>query len=152
MKAWSDPPAMGGSGTLPRSGRGRHVPFTAHLDIRVDSAEAGEAVVSVELKPHMLNNHDAGHGGVLMTLLDIAMANAALSKIDYAREVVTVDMTVGFIAAASGRLVATGRAVGGGRSICFCEARVLDDSGKVAAQAMGTFRYRDAHFDNGRQA
>jgi uncharacterized protein (TIGR00369 family) len=145
MKAWSDPPAMGGNGALPRSGRQRHVPFTAHLDIRVDHAEAGEAVVSVELQPHMLNNHGAGHGGVLMTLLDIAMANAALSKIDYAREVVTVDMTVGFMAATSGRLVATGRAVGGGRSICFCEARIEDAQGRVAAQAMGTFRYRDAH-------
>lgn len=144
MKAWSDPPAMGGSGALPRSGRERHVPFTAHLGIRVERAEAGEAVVSVDLQPHMLNNHDAGHGGVLMTLLDIAMANAALSKIDYAREVVTVDMHVGFMAPSSGRLVATGRAVGGGRSICFCEARVLDETGRLAAQAMGTFRYREA--------
>jgi uncharacterized protein (TIGR00369 family) len=144
MKTWSDHPAMGGSGTLQRSGRERHVPFTAHLGICVERAEAGEAVVSVELKAHMLNNHDAGHGGVLMTLLDIAMANAALSKIDYAREVVTVDMTVGFRSAASGRLVATGRAVGGGRSICFCEARVLDETGNLAAQAMGTFRYREA--------
>jgi uncharacterized protein (TIGR00369 family) len=143
MKAWSDPPAMGG-GALPRSGRERHVPFTAHLGIRVERAEAGEAVVSLALQPHMLNNHDAGHGGVLMTLLDIAMANAALSKIDYAREVVTVDMHVGFMAAASGRLVATGRAVGGGRSICFCEARVEDAQGRLAAQAMGTFRYREA--------
>ena len=145
MKAWSDPPAVSGNGALPRSGRERHVPFSAHLGMRVERAEAGEAVVSVELRPHMLNNHDAGHGGVLMTLLDIAMANAALSKIDYTREVVTVDMNVGFMAASSGKLVATGRAVGGGRSICFCEARVLDETGRLAAQAMGTFRYRDAH-------
>ena len=39
---------------------------------------------------------------------------------------------------------ATGRATGGGKSVCFCEARVEDASGRVAAQAMGTFRYRDA--------
>ena len=146
MKAWSDQSPVGGS-ALPRSGRERHVPFTAHLGIRVERAEGGEAVASLDLLPHMLNNHDAGHGGVLMTLLDIAMANAALSKIDYAREVVTVDMHVGFMAAASGRLVATGRAVGGGKSLCFCEARVQDETGKLAAQAMGTFRYRDATRD-----
>lgn len=142
MKGMETTPQIAGQ-ALPRSGRNRHVPFTAHLEMRVERAEEGEAVVSVELKPHMLNNHDAGHGGVLMTLLDIAMANAALSKIDYAREVVTVDMHVGFMAAASGKLVATGRAVGGGRSICFCEARVEDEQGRVTAQAMGTFRYRD---------
>jgi uncharacterized protein (TIGR00369 family) len=80
----------------------------------------------------------------VMTLLDIAMANAALSKVDYAREVVTVDMSVGFVGATSGRVVATGRAVGGGRSLCFCEARIVDANGELAAQAMGTFRYRDA--------
>lgn len=128
---------------LPRSGRARHVPFTAHLGIRIDSAEDGQARLSMDLAPHLLNNHGAGHGGVLMTLLDVAMANAALSKIDYAREVVTVDMHVGFMAATSGRLVATGRTVGGGRSICFCEARAEDAEGRLVAQAMGTFRYRD---------
>ena len=128
---------------LPRSGRERHVPFTVHLGIRVDSALDGEARVSMALEPHLLNNHNAGHGGVVMTLLDAAMANAALSKADYAREVVTVDMHVGFMAAASGKLVGIGRAVGGGRSICFCEAHVEDAEGRRVAQAMGTFRYRD---------
>ncbi len=71
--------------------------------MRVEQAEAGEAIVTMDLAPHMLNNHGAGHGGVLMTLLDVAMANAALSRIDYAREVVTVDLHVGFMSAASGR-------------------------------------------------
>jgi uncharacterized protein (TIGR00369 family) len=142
MKAVAEPSPLPAS-ALPRSGRERHVPFTAHLGIKVDSAQDGQAQVSMALEPHLLNNHGAGHGGVLMTLLDIAMANAALSKIDYAREVVTVDIHVGFMAAAAGPLVATGRAVGGGRSICFCEARVEDGEGRVAAQAMGTFRYRD---------
>jgi uncharacterized protein (TIGR00369 family) len=133
------PPAA----ALPRSGRQRHVPFTVHLGMQVERAEAGEAVVAMELAPHLLNNHGAGHGGVLMTLLDVAMANAALSRIDYAREVVTVDVHVAFMSPSSGRLTATARATGGGRSVCFCEARVEDATGRVAAQAMGTFRYRD---------
>jgi uncharacterized protein (TIGR00369 family) len=127
---------------LPRSGRNRHIPFISHMEMRVDRAEDGEAVVSLELQPHMLNNHGAGHGGVLMTLLDAAMANAALSRIGFAREVVTVDLHVGFMAASAGKLVATARATGGGKSICFCEARVTDENGTLAAQGMGTFRYR----------
>lgn len=131
------------SAALPRSGRQRHVPFTVHLGMQVERAEAGEAVVAMDLAPHLLNNHGAGHGGVLMTLLDVAMANAALSRVDYAREVVTVDVHVAFMSPSSGRLMATARATGGGRSVCFCEARVEDATGRVAAQAMGTFRYRD---------
>jgi uncharacterized protein (TIGR00369 family) len=119
------------------------VPFTAHLGIRRERAEAGEAVMTLELQPEQLNNHGAGHGGVVMSLLDAAMANAALSRVDYAREVITIDMHVAFMRPTSGRLVATGRATGGGRSVCFCDATLVDASGEVAAQAMGTFRYRD---------
>lgn len=128
----------------PRSGRDRHVPFIDHLGVRREHAENGEATVSVELRPELLNNHAAGHGGVVMTLLDCAMAHAALSRVDYAREVVTVDMNVAFLKPASGRLVAVARATGGGRSVCFCEARITNPDGEVVAQAMGTFRYRAA--------
>lgn len=127
----------------PRSGPQRHVPFIAHLGIVREHAEAGEARVSVELRPELLNNHGAGHGGLVVTLLDCAMAHAALSRIDYAREVVTVDLHVAYLRPSSGRLVAHGRVTGGGRSVCFCEARITDADGTLAAQAMGTFRYRD---------
>ena len=37
---------------------------------------------------------------------------------------------------------ATGRATGGGKSVCFCEAEITDANGTVTAKAMGTFRYR----------
>ncbi|MDP9971829.1 uncharacterized protein (TIGR00369 family) [Variovorax paradoxus] len=127
----------------PRSGPQRHVPFSEHLGLRLEHAEGGESLVSVVLRPELLNNHARGHGGVLMTLLDSAMAHAALSRVGYAREVVTVDMHIAFMRPAGGLLQGQGRATGGGRSVCFCEATVTDASGEVAARAMGTFRYRD---------
>ncbi|MBS7779758.1 long-chain-fatty-acid--CoA ligase [Acidovorax sp. CCYZU-2555] len=126
----------------PASGRERHVPFLGMLGMRRESVGDGVAVVALDLHAELLNNHGAGHGGVVMTLLDSAMANAALSRIDFAREVVTIDMHIGFMRPSSGRLRATGRATGGGRSVCFCEAELVDDSGEVVAKAMGTFRYR----------
>ena len=79
----------------------------------------------------------------LLTLLDRAMADAALARVNSEREVVAVDMHVAFMRPASGPLQASGRATGGGRSVCFCEATVTDAGGEVAARAMGTFRYRD---------
>jgi len=127
----------------PKSGPDRHVPFFEHLGIVREHAEGGEARVSIVLRPELLNNHAGGHGGVVMTLLDCAMAHAALSRVDYAREVVTIDMHVAFMRPAGGRLVASGRVTGGGRSVCFCEAKMTDEDGELAAQAMATFRYRD---------
>ena len=128
---------------MPRSALDRHVPFTEHLGLVRESAIDGEARFTLELRPELLNNHAFGHGGVLMTLLDCAMAHAALSRVDYARDVVTVDMHVAFMRPASDRLVAVGRVTGGGRSVCFCEAHILGADGEPAAHAMGTFRYRD---------
>jgi uncharacterized protein (TIGR00369 family) len=127
----------------PRSGPERYVPFSEHLGVRLERAADGQAEVSLVLRPEHLNNHASTHGGVVMSLLDSAMAHAALSRVGYVREVVTVDMHIAFMRPSSGRLRAQGRATGGGRSVCFCEASIVDADGEIAAQAMGTFRYRD---------
>lgn len=126
----------------PVSGPERHLPFLNLLGLSRERIGNGEAIVSIELRADLLNNHGAGHGGVVMTLLDSAMSNAALSRIGFEREVVTIDIHVGFMRPATGVLRATGRATGGGRSVCFCEAEIVDDTGEVVAKAMGTFRYR----------
>lgn len=134
------------------TGRARIIPFLAMLGARLLHEQNGVAVVQLDLRADLLNNHGGGHGGVVMSLLDSAMANAALSKIDYAREVVTVDMHIAFMAPGTGRLTATGRATGGGRSVCFCEAEIHNEAGQVTAKAMGTFRYRAAQVPGGPDA
>jgi len=82
--------------------------------------------------------------GAIAALLDCAMADAARGRVSSpGREVVTVDLHVSFLRPATGRLSASGRATGGGRSVCFCEAEVTDAEGQVIATGMGTFRYRE---------
>lgn len=131
----------------------RRAAFAEHLGLVREHAAGGEARVALELRPELTNHHDNGHGGVLMTLLDSAMAHAAISRDEKtrpahagaasARRVVTVAMQTSFLQPGTGRLVAHGRATGGGRSVCFCEAQIVDAAGQVVALAMGTYRYRD---------
>ena len=145
MPVSTDPPpatAVPGE-TPPHAGRARHIPFLAMLGARLTHEADGVAVLQLDLRADLLNNHGGGHGGVVMALLDSAMANAALSKIDYSREVMTIDMHIAFMRPALGNLTATGRATGGGRTMCFCEAEITDAAGRVTAKAMGTFRYRE---------
>jgi uncharacterized protein (TIGR00369 family) len=80
---------------------------------------------------------------LVVGLLDQAMADAARGRASVGREVVTVDIHVSFLGPATGRLSASGRATGGGRSVCFCEAEVIDADGRLVATGMGTFRYGD---------
>ena len=123
-------------------GRARRIPFLLMIGAELAHEADGVAVVTIDLRPDLLNNHGGGHGGVVMSLLDSAMANAALSKVGYDREVVTIDLHVAFMKPATGRLTATGRATGGGRKVCFCEAEITNEAGEVTAKSMGTFRYR----------
>lgn len=119
----------------------RHVPFTNHLGARVESAVDGASEVILETKDFMLNSQGACHGGVVMSILDCAMAHAALSKNAYLRDVVTVSMSVNFIQPTLGRLYAVGKVMGGGKKICLCEAKIIDEDGGVTATALGTLRY-----------
>lgn len=117
------------------------VPFNRLLGLQREFCEAGQARMVLETRDELTNNFAATHGGVIMTMLDVAMSSAALSKSGFQQAVVTIDMSTSFIKPGRGRLVAHGTVVGGGRSVCFCEARIEDEAGDLVAKAMGTFKY-----------
>jgi len=121
------------------------VAFNKLLGLRRDFAEGGVARQSLQPGPELTNNFRNVHGGVLMSMLDSTMSSAALSKSGFRKAVVTIDMSTAFLKPARGPLVAHGRAVGGGRSVCFCEAEIVDEHGDVVAKAMGTFKYVRPH-------
>lgn len=117
------------------------VGFNLLLGLRREFAENGVSRLVLEERRELTNNFLNLHGGVIMTMLDGAMSSAALSRSGFKKAVVTIEMNTAFVKPGRGRLVAHGQAIGGGRSICFCEARVEDASGDLVARAMGTFKY-----------
>src|ERR1700733_4913876 len=88
------------------------VPFINDLGIEFVSAESGRAVVALDLAPRHLNGWSVAHGGVLMTLLDVAMAVAGRSLDPAAGVGVTVEMKTTFVqpANAGSRLMASAHA------------------------------------------
>lgn len=89
----------------------------------------------------MMGSPQRQHNGEIVALLESAMIDAALAKVETARDVLTIDMHVSFMQAATGTLVATAKTVGGGKSVCFCEATLVGGDGAICSQATGTFRY-----------
>lgn len=126
---------------------GLRIPFLELLGFRGESAEGGIARVSVELKPELMNSLHVAHGGVVMTLLDVAMTMAARSTRVPAGSAVTIEMSVSFIRPATGRITSEGRVMHGGKSVVFCEGEARDDSGELVAKAMGTFKLLRAMHD-----
>ena len=102
----------------------------------------GEAATTLEHRYDLSNMHGAVHGGVIMTLLDTTMARAAMSKHGYRLSVVTIGVSVNFLKPGQGRLTTRARVTGGGKSTCFCEGEVFDDSGALVAKGLGTFKYK----------
>jgi uncharacterized protein (TIGR00369 family) len=117
-------------------------PFLQLVGLELQEAADGRACYILDLRPELVNIHHAAHGGVIMTVLDAAMASAAVSKTGFTTVVMTIDMSISFMRPASGRLTITGQAVGGGATVCFCEAQIVDESGAMVAKAIGSFKQR----------
>jgi uncharacterized protein (TIGR00369 family) len=126
---------------------GLEVPFLDLLGVKAELNDQGDAVVSVDLRPELMNSFQVSHGGVIMTLLDVAMAMAARTSSSHKGGAMTVDMSMSFLRPAKGRVVATGRVLRGGRSLYFCEAEAQDASGQMVAKSLGTFMLRKEMHD-----
>jgi uncharacterized protein (TIGR00369 family) len=80
-------------------------------------------------------------GGLLAAMLDSTLGCAAVAMLPPPASVVTLSMTVSFLAAAApGALRGTGRVRRRGRSVIFAEAELRDANGDVVATASGTMR------------
>ena len=119
------------------------IPFIKDLGIEFVSAESGRAVVALDLAPRHLNSWSVAHGGVLMTLLDVAMAVAGRSLDPTAGGGVTVEMKTSFLqpANAGTRLLASAHAYHRSSTMAFCEGEVRDSGDRLIAKSMGTFKY-----------
>ena len=117
------------------------VPFMQLLDVRREFSEGGRARLVVDERPEIGNVIGAVHGGVVATLLDVVMASAAVSKFNFDRTAVTLNLATSFLEPGRGRLTADGEVVSHDESVAWCRAAVTDARGHTIAQAQGSFRY-----------
>ena len=117
------------------------VTFNQVIGLQREFAEDGVSRLSLPINPQLFNNFGGVHGGVLMSMLDSTMTAAALSRFDFARLVVTVDLQTQFVKAGRGVLTGHGKVVGGGKSLAFCEGRIEDEQGDLVAKASAVFKY-----------
>jgi len=118
------------------------VPFLKLLGVTRESSQDGLARLRMPMRPEFTNLFESAHGGVLMALLDTAMASAAVSSVGFRSSAVTLSMSVNFLQAGSGMLTIEGRRTGGGRSVCYCEGVVFDEQGTALARSIGTFKFK----------
>ena len=122
-----------------------HIPFVETLGFELLRMEGGEAEIALEVRAEQCNSFGVAHGGLTMTLLDVAMAHAARSinthTPDFSPGVVTVEMKTSFMRPGEGRLLARGRLLHRTATLAFCEGSVRAADGGLLAHATGTFKY-----------
>jgi uncharacterized protein (TIGR00369 family) len=119
------------------------IPFLNEIGVELISVGDGQAQVAVDLQGRHMNSWAVAHGGLTMTLLDVAMSLAGRSVFPQAQGAVTVEMNTSFVQPGGkpgSRLIATGKAFHRSISLCFCEGEVRNGD-KLVAKAMGTFKY-----------
>jgi uncharacterized protein (TIGR00369 family) len=133
-----------------------HIPFAEELGLELWAFGDGKAEVRVDLAAAHLNSWDVAHGGVLMTLLDVAMAHAARSinahATDFGPGVATVEMKTSFMRPAEGRLRGVATLLHKTTTMAFTEGSVFDEAGRLCAHATATFKYLRALPASGRHA
>jgi len=122
-----------------------HIPFVEEMGLELWHAGDGTSELRVDLDEAHLNSWEVAHGGVLMTLLDVAMAQAARTMHrdgeKFGPSVATIEMKTTFMHPAEGLLTARGKLLHRTPSLAFCEASVFDERQQICAHGTGTFKY-----------
>lgn len=109
------------------------------IGLEMMSVEPGVAVFALEAGPRHANPMGTLHGGILCDLADAAMGMAYASTLDEGETFTTLELKINFIRPVwSGRLLATGRVVSGGRTVGLVECDVVHDKERLVARATCT--------------
>ena len=115
--------------------------FPEVMGTELSSTEEGRAVVSLQAEEWHLNASGTVHGGVVATLIDVAMAEALNTMTEEDEQPFTIEVKVNYMEPAQqGTLTATAQVRKGSKRATIVEAEVVqEDSDGVVALASGTY-------------
>ena len=116
--------------------------FMKTIGAKLDSVDEGRVVISVELKPSMMQQHGFGHAGVTFSIGDSAAGYAALTKMGKNQEVLTSEMKINLMSPADGKILkAVGSVLKAGRRLLVVQSNIYsgdDKNEKLIATMLGT--------------
>ena len=108
-----------------------------------DVSDPKNARCWLDVDDRHLNRSGVLHGGIVATLLDSVSGVTASLTVDASgrQPFVTLSLTTQFLAPGrTGRVAATARLTGGGRSTLFIDGRLMHADGTLIATSTGVFK------------
>ncbi|MGB9729168.1 MAG: PaaI family thioesterase [Thermoprotei archaeon] len=118
-------------------------PFVSHIGLRIEEISDKESIVSLVIDDRHKQRLGMVHGGVIATMIDVAMGSLVTAVSGKAS--VSVEINVNYLSPASdGVIKAIARLNRLGRKIHYAEARVIDSKGNLIATATGIYYSLDS--------
>ena len=117
-------------------------PFLKDLGFELLDMKDGTAEVGIHLQAQHMNSWQVMHGGIIMTLLDAAMARAARSLVPDLTSAATVEMKTSFFQPGgkiSQQIIGRGNVLHRSTTMYYCEGEIWNGDALIA-KAMGTFK------------
>ena len=112
------------------------------IGAQLESIEVGKVIISLELKPHIKQQHGFGHAGITFSIGDSAAGYAALTKMGEHQEVLTSEMKIHLMSPADGKMLkAVGSVLKAGRRLFVVQSNIYSVSEKkekLIATMLGT--------------
>ena len=116
--------------------------FMKTIGAELISVEQGKVIISLKLKPSLMQQHGFGHAGVTFSIGDSAAGYAALTKMESHQEVLTSEMKIQLLSPAHGSVLrAIGSVIKAGRRLLVVKSDVYsvsDKKEKLVATMLGT--------------
>ena len=116
--------------------------FMKTIGAKLDLVEKGKVIISVELKPSIMQQHGFGHAGVTFSIGDSAAGYAALTKMENHQEVLTSEIKIHLLSPADGKILkAVGSVLKAGRRLFVVQSNIYSTDGKndkLVATMLGT--------------
>jgi uncharacterized protein (TIGR00369 family) len=114
-------------------------PVAKLIGFEVSQIEEGRAVVEFEAGPQHANPMGGLHGGIICDIADAAMGVAYASTLQEGESFTTVELKINFLRPfKTGKLIAEGRLINGGKTLGLTECEVRDEAGRLIAKAGST--------------
>ena len=116
--------------------------FMQTIGAKLESVDEGKVIISVELKPNLMQQNGFGHAGVTFAIGDSAAGYAALTKMGKHQEVLTSEMKIHLMSPADGKMLkAVGSVLKAGKRLFVVRSNIYsvgEKKEKLIATMLGT--------------
>ena len=123
------------------AGEYAQLPIGETLGFRIVAAEPGKVTLRGRPDERSLNLLATVHGGWTAAVLDTAMGLSNLTLLPNDQSFTTLDLRINYlrpVTLQTGEVVAEGGVINAGRRVAYCEAKLMDFSGKLLAHGTGS--------------